>query len=898
MAETLVKTAALPYNYRKNVFPVVGVRMAEDDEGMHDMWQPGEQDMALLSAKLKIPAPRRGYIVRRELFDMLARGWIFGVTYIKGAAGMGKTTLVSSFLRENGVENAAWLSLDTDDDDPLIFWHRFAVAAAALPGARMESLMALFRSGGTPLQAEELAARVRAAVSDVEPCVVVLDDMHLLQDGAVLRSFERFLQDFPENLHLFLLSREDPAFYTGGLAVAGKLLFIDGEALRLSEEESVRFLRDTLGLEADDDRVAWLTGQADGWIGGLQLLAAADGMGAGSTRTGQVLTADYLTREIFATLTAEEQQFLTVTAILPYFDVALCTALLGEGSHAQTIERLIAKNLFLTCVNEDAGIYRYHSILWEYLKRRFEAIPQTEQLALHRRAATALCERGERVAALPHLIAAGEFARAGQLLGVMGDCAESWHYINRLPLDIVRADTNLAVQSIVYNLLIHPDIHRAKQSYSALKTSNEGHPFLRAWQQIGVYMGESVDFNHPPMPVLPEQIDAAGMNPVVQALAYAGSASLFLEREDYENSAKFADRAYEIGGGDNPFVDYYLLSSRAQLAEETGELNESLRFFEKMQEAVTRSPTVGLLKIFHAVGRTGVYLKRMEREPAAAALDEADRGLKQYPNFSYLMTFGYAYNRIEYDIIFDSVDAALPDLEKLLDRSSRDMRTILVCDRLILHPVVQNRLPEAWAERFLQECGALGGQVSLMSQLVGARLRWQRGELDAAIQTVEQVLSYSRAHQNRLMLVSAGLLRAGMLLQSGGETRIIQNLLREAIHYAWENRILLPFFVERFVLADVFAAFPIRELPESEQLFLRDVRALCAPAPLGGNVLSEREQEVLRELARGLTNPQIAEQLCISLATVKTHLLNMYGKLGVSTRVQAVEEARKRKLWS
>lgn len=132
-------------------------------------------------------------------------------------------------------------------------------------------------------------------------------------------------------------------------------------------------------------------------------------------------------------------------------------------------------------------------------------------------------------------------------------------------------------------------------------------------------------------------------------------------------------------------VDFYLFSARAQLAEETGELNECLRIFDRMAEAIVRTPAIGLLGIYHAVGRTGIYLKQMDRERAASNLAEAGRGLNAFPDFPFLMTYGLAYNQLKYDLIFGDPEKAEKSLRRLLSWSSRDIRTILTCDRLLVH---------------------------------------------------------------------------------------------------------------------------------------------------------------------------------------------------------------------
>jgi LuxR family maltose regulon positive regulatory protein len=150
--------------------------------------------------------------------------------------------------------------------------------------------------------------------------------------------------------------------------------------------------------------------------------------------------------------------------------------------------------------------------------------------------------------------------------------------------------------------------------------------------------------------------------------------------------------------------------------------------------------------------------------------------------------------------------------------------------------------------------------------------------------------------------VEADLLKIHMMVLSGsGQKRIIDNLLREAVYYAYENRIMQPFFMERTVLSPLLVQYYKSEaddLNKGERQFLQDVIKLCSDkCPINAKeVLSARELEVLGELARGLTNPEIAGQLSITLATVKTHIINIFGKLGVSSRVVAVEEAKRRGL--
>jgi LuxR family maltose regulon positive regulatory protein len=95
------------------------------------------------------------------------------------------------------------------------------------------------------------------------------------------------------------------------------------------------------------------------------------------------------------------------------------------------------------------------------------------------------------------------------------------------------------------------------------------------------------------------------------------------------------------------------------------------------------------------------------------------------------------------------------------------------------------------------------------------------------------------------------------------------------------KREIAPAYVQRLL-----AAFPVSESEEDiSKKSQVDQSGLIEP-------LSEREIEVLQLLAKGLTNQVVATRLFISLHTVKAHTRNIYSKLGVNNRTQAVDRAR------
>ena len=184
-------------------------------------------DALLLSTKLKIPAPRRNYVVRKALYDKLMQSADLGVIFVRGGAGTGKTTLLSSFIRETELKNVGWLSLDASNTNVYSFWLYFTAAVNTFLEDD-DGFLTLMRSNMDASHMESLLTILINRLCGEKDYYLVLDDVHCINDAALIRTFEYFISAMPENFHLFMLSREDPPVYLGALAVSGRLLFIDG----------------------------------------------------------------------------------------------------------------------------------------------------------------------------------------------------------------------------------------------------------------------------------------------------------------------------------------------------------------------------------------------------------------------------------------------------------------------------------------------------------------------------------------------------------------------------------------------------------------------------------------------------------------------------------------------
>ena len=882
----LAKTEWAVYNQSDSIFrgkPPVNAAVSKSEEP------------ALLSTKLKMPHPRHDYIVRRALFEKLKRCSEMSVVFVKGAAGMGKTTLLSSFLMETGLKNTAWLSLDESNNSLFSFWRYFAAAAGTLVGKKLDF-------GPMPGPIYELREPKSSLVFLINRLCgetdyyIVLDDFHCITDPALISSLEFFLQSMPENLHLFLLSREDPPVYLGALAVSGKLLYLSGEDMKLSQPESMEFLRKTMKLKTDDTALEKISNFAEGWVGGLQLAAAGGEFSGDLLKRGGGFAAEYLTREIFGKLTPEEQNFLVRTGILPWFDADICSALFEALDYASMLENLLNKNLFLICIDEEKGVYRYHNILGEYLRQRFAELPGSEQNDILRQAAAAFEAQGALDEAVPLLLHTKDYDRVMVDLSQMGTDLVVGEYLSQIPNECLAKDLDLATRTLMYHADCGNFLAFSTLCNFMLKEW-DGSPYCDYLRFAQDMFGSHHAANTLPPDAPLFLINEYHLQPETAALIFLGCSSLMIMNREYQKAERYADEATTLPSVSSS-IYYYSMGSKAQLAEETGRLNDALKLYGTVEKKMAVDEAAFMQQYDFHIGIVGIYLKRMELPSAKKELDLAQTMICGNSIPANLVSYSYDYNLAEYYMLNGNEDRG----EEIIRQITEKSETKSWADRLFITLQASGRLNTTQKEKILSEYESfLANSVkpSLAFELLCARIYLQDGETERAEKITKSVIAFSRENENSLRLVEADLLLLRMVDTSTPAGRRQQNnLLREAVYYAWENRILQPFYVDRDTVNPLWSSFTAAlsdKMSEPERIFVRDAMRVCsgnAPGEEKG-LLSSRETEVLAELAQGKTNPQIAEDLCISLSTVKTHLLSIYGKLGVSSRLNAASEGKR-----
>jgi LuxR family maltose regulon positive regulatory protein len=371
----------------------------------------------LMPAKLRVAQIRSHVLARPRLLDRLQQATRGPLTLITAPAGSGKTVLASSWAATGHAPGPlTWITLEPGDDQPAVFW-TYLLEGLARSGVHLPPLPPPARVAAT---GRSLLTRLCAALSDqAEPAVLVLDNTDVL-GPALVADLDFLLRHASPQLRLVALGRTDPPLPLHRYRLDGWLTEIRLDELAFTTPEAQALLAEHDAPLASQD-VALLVERTEGWAAGLRLAALAL---QGRTRldSEQIVrrfdgsrpeVAEYLLAEVLDPQPAGVREFLLRTSVPDHLPAGLADALGGRDDSAQLLHELAQANAF---VRPTEGGFRYHRLFRDLLRTQLAARPADEIVRLHRRAAQWLATDGQVTAAAAHASAAGDWAHAATLV--------------------------------------------------------------------------------------------------------------------------------------------------------------------------------------------------------------------------------------------------------------------------------------------------------------------------------------------------------------------------------------------------------------------------------------------------------------------------------------------------
>jgi LuxR family maltose regulon positive regulatory protein len=364
------------------------------------------------------------------------------VTLVSAPAGAGKTTLLSELPSAFPDIRFCWLLLDAEDNDPSRF------TAALISSLQMARILTNDQEPA-PNEPRQLVTFVinRIAERPDEPVVLVLDDLHVIQERTVHETLDYLLDHAPANLHIILATRHDPPMSLARRRARGEVGEIRLGELSFTEQETGTLATECLGLALRPDEVHQLHTRTEGWAAGLRLLATSLTQSPANRTTvlqsgmqGSRRIFDFLAEEVLDRQSDDLRRFLLETSILTRLRPEVCDALTGRTDSRHVLEDLYRRNLYVVAADEQETAFRYHDLFADFLRERLRRERPADWNTLHIRAAQAEIAPHDR---LRHLLAAkawdeaaAEIERIGPEYAARGFVVTLKRWIDELPADV------------------------------------------------------------------------------------------------------------------------------------------------------------------------------------------------------------------------------------------------------------------------------------------------------------------------------------------------------------------------------------------------------------------------------------------------------------------------------
>jgi LuxR family transcriptional regulator, maltose regulon positive regulatory protein len=875
------------------------------------------------------PPARRGLVRRRTLFERLSAAEPGGVVVVQAPAGSGKTVLLRSWIKEEGLEGrVAWVSVDPDEHDAQRFWLSVVDELSSVSRRDLVELVTASPDVDGEIAVERLSSELDSLD---EPLALVIDDLHELRSARAVAWLDLFLARLPSQLVVVLATREEPRVGLHRLRLGGELAELRASDLRFSLEET-RELLEMAGIALSEAGVQLLHQRSEGWAAGLRLAIISlvehpeperfATEFSGSERT----VAGYLLAEVLQRQPAEVRELLLRTSILDRVSGPLADFLTGNSGSERVLQQLEDANAFVSSLDVGRLWFRYHRLFADLLRLELRRVSGTAIESLHRAAGQWYETHGYVVEAIRHSQAAGDWAHAARLLAdhhlslrLEGRGATVYDLMAAFPAYAATADPELALvfasgrafegrldESAAYldaarRLAASVPSARRPRFGALMAGANLWQASRR--QDLGAALAAMRSLE---TALRHQQANAHAVRGDLRANALGSLGACELSLFELESARRHLEQALELARRiGRPWLEISCLSRLASLAPLSGRpASVSLRL---AQDAVAIAEENGwqeqpVTAAALAVG--GEVLTWLGRfDEAERWLDRADRaqGPPGTPGADPGTELEIQYARGLLRLGQGRLDQALEAF-----RTTERIRTLLPADHLL---TIESRARMLETQVWMGEAEAASGALDELGELArdraelrvtAAAIALAEGAPDGAVGALVPVIEgKTRALHPAWAPIEALLLDAAAR-DALGDRCAADASIERALELAEPDGVILP-----FTLA------PVRELLErvprhrtAHATLLTTILDLLAGRSLESrgeppaliDELSVAELRVVRYLPSNLKVPEIASELFVSANTVRTHLRHIYAKLDVHNRGEAVARARELRL--
>ena len=906
--------------------------------------------VSILATKLYIPPPRVNVIVRPRLIERLNEGLQRKLTLVSAPAGFGKTTLLSEWIvaltsnpsptgRGGGVR-AAWFSLDEGDNDPARFWSHFIAALQTLSADTGAGALGALQASQPQLPPIEsiLTSLLNEIISIPDNFILVLDDYHDVDSRQIDNALTFLIERLPPRMHLVIATREDPDLPLARLRARNQLTELRVKDLRFTESEAAGFLNQAMGLRLSPEDVSALETRTEGWIAGLQLAALSmqglqDTAGFIRSFTGSHhFVLDYLIEEVLHKQPESIQTFLLQTSILERMCGQLCDAILLNSSIVgqEILEHLERTNLFIIPLDNERCWYRYHHLFAELLRNRLvRAFP--DQIAdLQRRASDWHAGNKFFQEAITHAITARDWTRAADImerldeLRLSGETNTQLGWFEAFPPQVLHDRPRLGL-AFAWTLFMSNQSDRAEQQLDQLAPLVQDAPSLLGEMYVIRMMLAARRFDVPAFfdlarealaRVPPEEISPRSRILVTLGVAYEEmSGDIAAAKNAFREAYELSETSPSVSVVANAPLPLIALAYLADYECLEGNLRNASRMYKPAIELAGKwGGQSSLALCFVQQGKASLLYEWNDLDGALSALQECFR-IGELWKSPRLLVPAYGLSALVMQ-----ARGQVEEANALIHRAEQAGRDpysspydlgMLALYQITLWTAENDfQASSQWEEDHDSGWRSQTGRVrdALTIALARARIaRYHRLRDDSALGQARALIepTLKQAQASGLLLYGTRFLLLDALASYAlRDTASAITTLKRALSQAEPENYVRSFLdigkpMEEFLLWSLESqslSEPHLRTYVSKLLshFGADISVEIQP-PTGDALiepLSQRELDVLRLIAKGLSNREISERLFLALSTVKGHTRIIFDKLQVQRRTEAVARAR------
>lgn len=891
-----------------------------------------------IPSKLTRPGRLHNAIVRPRVLDLLQQAPYYKLVLFRSPAGYGKTTMAAQWLSDK--PNVGWYSIDDSDNDGFRFVNYLLQALNKATNYNCSNAQKLAEKRQFS-SLRSLFSEVFAEMADFQhECYVVLDDYHLITNDEIHESMRFFLKHMPDNLTVVVTSRAAPPLGTANLRVRDLMIEIGNEMLAFDTEETTRFFNQRIADGIDEDMANNLRTYVEGWPSALQLIALqAQHQNRTLAQTVESVSQfnhahlwDYLVEEVFDLLDKETRHFLMQVSVLDHFNDELVFALTQREDALGMIESLNRYGLFIYPLEGEQNWFRFHNLFGEFLSHERQArIPQQEK-DLHRNAAVAWLKQKAPHQAIHHAQKSDDTDLIVEILNEFG-----WKMFNQGELTTLEAAINQLDKDLLFS---HPKLsmlrawlaqsqHRYNQVGELLAEAEEEHKKRNIELDSG-YQGQAnallaqvaINNNQPERALELAELALSQLDPTVYrsrivATSVVGEVNHVLGKLDralpmMQQTEKLA-RQYQVY---HQALWAILQQSEIMIAQgyvqAAFELQDSgFRLIEDQQ-------------LQHVPLHEFLLRIRAQVLWCWNRLDEAEecsyKGLQILENHSpskhlhsYSMLARIAIGRGE----LDKAGKFIEHIQHLMKQSTYHVDwTANASLSLILFWQARGNTEaiQEWLNTAVRPESACNHFLQLQWRNI-ARAHINLGQYDEARQALDFLQSEAR-RTNLVTDTNRNLVVEAVFAARQKDEEQAKALLKEALVMTNQTGMVGNFLIDGATIGGLLEKLSLRhELGDLErhraQQLMKDIssnqrsRSIHfdedfieklvnhpnVPELVRTSPLTQREWQVLGLIYSGFSNEQIAQELDVAGTTIKTHIRNLYQKLNIANRKEAIVTA-------